>query len=81
MVADDGIFWMCFDDFKKNFISIHIGMFNPKCQFTYLKIHEEDEEIEASEPQQSGAATPLKGSAPILEEKDMQTLFAKRIES
>lgn len=50
VVADDGIFWMSFDDFKKNFISIHIGMYSADCQFNFLKIHEEDEITDTPQP-------------------------------
>jgi hypothetical protein len=38
--ADDGIFWMCLKDFKVFFISMHVGMYDERFKFTFVKKRE-----------------------------------------
>lgn len=43
-VADDGIFWMCLEDFQLFFISLHVGMYDERFKFSFLKKREITEE-------------------------------------
>lgn len=37
VVADDGIFWMSLPDFQTFFISLHVGMYDDRYKFSFLK--------------------------------------------